>query len=127
MSEEVAEGHNLERGRGRREKRGQRKERESHLIHYNFDWVQVLVLTRRDFHDDWGRILVAMESQLETKLIINSFQPDKAILKCPNEELARLLSLNKEWVTFSDFMLKVELWNKEKHGYSSVVPSWGDG
>lgn len=59
------------------------------------DWNEVIVITKRDFHDDWGRILDILQQQLETTLVINPFQPDKALLKCPSMELADLLTKNR--------------------------------
>lgn len=64
------------------------------------NWKETIVITRRDFHDDWGRILEAIKQQTEESFIINPFQPDKALLRCPTEEIARTLMTNKGWVTF---------------------------
>lgn len=52
------------------------------------NWKETIVITRRDFHDDWGRILEAIKWQMEENFIINSFQADNALLKCSSEELA---------------------------------------
>lgn len=52
------------------------------------DWSEVIVVTKRDFHDHWGRILTILKEQLNEVLAISPFQPDKAFLKCPSNELA---------------------------------------
>lgn len=88
-------------------------------------WSEVLVVTKRDLHDDWGRILDIMQQQLDAPLVINPFHPDKALLKCPSEELAELLSKDRGWVSFGPFILKIERWNTEKHSRMSCVPCYG--
>lgn len=89
------------------------------------DWKKTVVGTRRDFHDDWGRVLEMIKRQTEDSYIINVFQPDKALLKCSSKEKARLLVSNKGWVTFGPLTLKMELWNPILHGHTTVVPSYG--
>ncbi|MDO7987390.1 DUF4283 domain-containing protein [Sweet potato little leaf phytoplasma] len=83
------------------------------------------MVTKRDLHDDWGRILDIMQRQLDAPLIINPFHPDKALLKCPSEELVELLSKNKGWVSFGSLILKIERWDSERHSRISCVPCYG--
>lgn len=91
----------------------------------SIDWEQVIVITKRDFHDDWGRILEILQQQVEEPFIINPFQPDKALLKCPSKELAELLTKNRGWVSFGPIILKVEKWDRMQHSRIMCVPSYG--
>lgn len=47
-------------------------------------WEDTLIVTKRDFHVDWSRILEALQVQTQCSFIINSFHPDNALLKCPD-------------------------------------------
>lgn len=73
------------------------------------DWSDVIMITKRDFHDDWGRILEILQQQLGDTFIINPFPPDKVLLKCPSKNLAELLTnKNRGWISFGPIILKVE-------------------
>ena len=47
-------------------------------------WEDTLVVTKRDFHNDWQRILEVLQAQIQNTFIINPFHTDKALLKCPD-------------------------------------------
>lgn len=85
------------------------------------DWKEVIVITKRDFHDDWGRILEILQEQVREPFIINPFQPNKALLKCPSRDMANLLYQNKDWVSFGPIILKTEKWDPQKHGRINVI------
>ncbi|XP_022149859.1 uncharacterized protein LOC111018186 [Momordica charantia] len=90
------------------------------------NWEETIVITRRDFHDDWSRILSYVKEQTESSYIINPFQADKALMKCPSKDLACLLLTNKGWVTFGPVTVKLEAWNPLLHGRAFLFPSYGN-
>lgn len=90
------------------------------------NWDDTIVITRRDFHDDWNRILSVVKEQTESSFIINPFQADKALLKCPSREMTHLLLSNRGWVTFGPLTVKVEAWNPVRHGRVFMIPSYGN-
>ena len=40
-----------------------------------FKWVKPLVITRRDFHDDWAKFLETLDKQPEESFTVNLFFP----------------------------------------------------
>lgn len=85
-------------------------------------WNQITIATRRDFHDDFGRILDILQESIKEKFIIHLFQPDKAILKRKNEELALTLAKYRGWVTLGPITLKMKDGTTKLHGSIRVVP-----
>lgn len=72
-------------------------------------WEDTLTVTKRDFHDDLSRILEVLQMQIQRPFIFNPFHPNKALLKCLDQTLARLLTLNKGWATNGPLTLKLEM------------------
>lgn len=90
------------------------------------NWEDTIVIMRRDFHDDWSRILNFVKEQMESSFIINPFQADKVLLKYPSKEMACLLLSNKAWVTFGPLTVKLEAWNPVLHATTLLFPSYGN-
>ena len=99
----VMPSHNDEEGKSKGEKRIRK-----------ICWEDTLVVTKRDFHDDWQRILEVLQAQIQNTFIINMFHADKALLKCPDQTIARLLTMNKGWATDGPLTLKMERWDPKK-------------
>ena len=90
-------------------------------------WEDTLVVTKRDFHDDWQRILDVLQNQTQKTFIINPFHADKALLKCPDQTIARLLTMNKDWATYGPLTLKMEWWDPKNMGEWRLFHLMEDG
>lgn len=83
---------------------------------FNIKWTATIVITRKNFHDDWPKVKATLQELVNDKLMINPFHLDKAMLSCHNETTAKLLCTNKGWVTLGAFTVKFEGWNLQEHG-----------
>ena len=104
-----------------------RKKKESYEIDLEapFKCDCMIIFTHQCFHDDWTRILEALRSLNEDIDSFNPFHADKAIITIRDSEQARLICLNKGWVTVGDFTMKFEKWSPLLHASPKVIPSYG--
>lgn len=90
-----------------------------------FAWENIVVLSRRFFHDDWASIINKMKELNDYVASYNPFHADKALVYMPNEEQAKLLCMNKGWVTIGGYYVKFEQWSTDKHATPKLTPSYG--
>lgn len=79
----------------------------------SFDWNRVIVLTRRNFHDDWDKIVDRLREQTESEVQLKPFHAEKALLFFKDPTLAKMLCKNKGWSTVDTFYVKFDQWTKK--------------
>lgn len=75
----------------------------------------VLVVTRRFFHDDWNKILSNQWEQLNEGFSYKPFHSDKVLVHFQEPDTAKLLCRNKGWSTVGNFFVKFEMWSPSSH------------
>ncbi|CAK9313502.1 unnamed protein product [Citrullus colocynthis] len=71
------------------------------VIQSIFNWDKMIILTQRCLYDDRVRIIKALRESNEAIDYFHPFHADKAVLTIKDLEQARLLCLNRRWVTIS--------------------------
>lgn len=91
----------------------------------NFKWSNTFVLTRHRVHDDWVKIMESLRDSNDVIDAFNPFHANKVLISVREKVQARLLCLNKRWVTIGPFIVKFKKWSSQLHAHSKLVPSYG--
>lgn len=79
------------------------------------EFVELWVISRLFVNNDGTTIAMILEDHFKTKVLINLFFDDKALIKVVNGNLANFIDSPGKWTTFKDFHLLFEKWNSEIH------------
>lgn len=71
--------------------------------------------------DNFKTFCSDFEDHYTTKVLVNLFFDDKALIKVVNGNLANFIDSPKKWTIFEDFQLHFEKWNSIIHSHLRFI------
>lgn len=90
-----------------------------------FDTDNIIVITWKNFHDKWYKILKALQAEVTTYGSLAPLQPNNIFLCCEDLVQAKILESYKGWLEVGPFQLLFSSWSQVEHYTNLFVPSQG--